>query len=162
MARKSRSAPGEGETSTEPQVVDTEDSPAAPQASRNAEAAGGQGRWEVNDRVVDMVRSELERNPSVGTRELFDRAKKLDKGIGELTLRQFHARYPLQLKRRNATGRPRRSRRRRREADREAIRTTLLELAKEIAGTEGRGELVEIVAGLDRYVERVVKATGAA
>lgn len=51
------------------------------------------------DRVMEMVRRALERDPDVRSAALYDQAKKVDRRIGQLTLRQFHALYPLQVKR---------------------------------------------------------------
>lgn len=52
-----------------------------------------------NERVMEMVRREVRKNPDVPSQELFDKAKKMDSGIGRLDIRQFHASYPLQVKR---------------------------------------------------------------
>ncbi|HEX9107451.1 MAG TPA: hypothetical protein VF832_09485, partial [Longimicrobiales bacterium] len=72
-------------------------------------------------RVEDFVREELQKNPHATTAELFEKAKKLDRTVGKLSIRQFHARYPLQVKRQAAALRPRRRRRARsKPADRGA------------------------------------------
>jgi hypothetical protein len=54
---------------------------------------------ERNEDVMNMVKSELEKDPSIGLESLYARAKAIDSSVGELSLRQFHARYPLQVKR---------------------------------------------------------------
>jgi len=54
---------------------------------------------ERNQQVMEMVASELEKDSAAALNYLYDRAKTLDPSIGELSLRQFHARYPLQVKR---------------------------------------------------------------
>ncbi|HET9984731.1 MAG TPA: hypothetical protein VFQ38_14135 [Longimicrobiales bacterium] len=113
-----------------------------------------------NDRVLQMVREEIERNPAVRTDELFDRAKKLDKSVAGMSIRQFHARYPLQIKRMRAALRPRRRARPRRQVDRGAVRTVLLELARDLMGAQDKARVVEVIGGLDGYVDRVVKAAG--
>lgn len=113
-----------------------------------------------NDRVLQMVKDEIERNPAVRTEELFERAKKLDKAVAGMSIRQFHARYPLQIKRMRAAQRPRR-RARRRRADRAAVREALLQLAREVMGAPDKATVVEVIGGIDAYVDRVVKAAGA-
>jgi hypothetical protein len=60
---------------------------------------------ETSARIMDMVRKEIQKNPSVSSEELFEKAKKVDRGIGSLNVRQFHARYPLQVKRAAANAR---------------------------------------------------------
>ena len=57
---------------------------------------------EINDDVMSMVRAELDENPDVENKVLFEKATEIDEEIGDLSLRQFHARYPLQVKRQKA------------------------------------------------------------
>jgi hypothetical protein len=40
------------------------------------------------------------------------------------------------------------------------VRAVLADLARDVANAQGKGELVDVVMGLDRYVDRVVKAAG--
>ena len=49
--------------------------------------------------VMSWVKAELKSNPKVSVDELIAGAVKLNSEIAELTKRQFHARYPLQVKR---------------------------------------------------------------
>lgn len=131
---------------------------------------------DANPQVMEMVRSELEKNPDTSNQELLEKAKKIDRSVGDLSPRQFNAIYPLQVKRRQKprkrAGRARagaakggRGRKRGREgaaaaaagADREQVRKVLVQLARDVAQGD-RGALVEVVAGIDRYVDRVMKA----
>lgn len=57
---------------------------------------------EVNEKVMEMVRKELEASPDASTTELHEKAKKVDPAMKELSIRQFHARYPLQIKRKKS------------------------------------------------------------
>lgn len=119
----------------------------------------------VNDKVLTMVRDEIEKNPKVTTSELYDRAKKIDKEVGKLSARQFNARYPLQVKRRMAPPPKRRGRGRSRKqaaqgGDRTAVRAVLQQLAQDVAGAESGAELVTVVGNLDNYVDQVLKASG--
>lgn len=57
---------------------------------------------EVDLKVMDMVEKALEKDPGVGSSDLFERVKKKHPGVADLSVRQFHARYPLQVKRRKA------------------------------------------------------------
>lgn len=61
-------------------------------------------------RVMDMVRREIARDPSVKSGPLYEKAKKLDRSVAGLSVRQFHAQYPLQVKRALKGGKKRRGR----------------------------------------------------
>ena len=110
----------------------------------------------ADDKVMEMVRAELQQNPAVRNDELLAKAKKLDKGVGKLSIRQFHARYPLQVKRQLAAQRPRRRSRKKASVDRNAIKAVLLQFAKAVMDAEGKAEVVDVVGGGDRYVEKVL------
>ncbi|HEX7049759.1 MAG TPA: hypothetical protein VF188_06055, partial [Longimicrobiales bacterium] len=45
-------------------------------------------------------------------------------------------------------------------ADR-AVRDVLLQFAKEVAKAEGKADFVDVIGGVDRYVDRVLKAVRA-
>jgi hypothetical protein len=51
---------------------------------------------------MQLVEDELKIDPGMKSSELFEKAKAVFPGVDKLTLRQFHARYPLQIKRRIA------------------------------------------------------------
>jgi hypothetical protein len=140
---------------------------------------------ERNEDVMNMVRSELEKDPKAGLESLYARAKAIDSTVGQLSLRQFHARYPLQVKRGKAQAegrtpkRPARKKRatrdsaaaestptpraRRRsggegqEMDREKLRTLFLEFATEFAAAESRTDIVRVISSVDAYVDRVAR-----
>lgn len=59
---------------------------------------------ETNERVMEMVRRELEKDPSVGNEKLQEKAARIDPSLAQLTTRQFHAKYPLQVKRAKKRG----------------------------------------------------------
>ncbi len=161
-------------------------------------------------RVMQMVRRELKKDRAASTEELFDKAKKIDPSLSRLTNRQFHAKYPLQIKRtmkrrpasaskkraasktraakkaRGATrkrgrstakkatrrGRPTRrtpTRSRRpptaraaAEASapngRDTMRGLLLQFAKEVAAADGKADMVDVLTGVDQWVDRMVAA----
>ena len=54
---------------------------------------------ERNQKVFDRVRQELTKNTNLGSRDLYEIAKKVDESINGETLQQFHARYVLPLRR---------------------------------------------------------------
>ncbi len=54
----------------------------------------------MNEHVMKFIEKELARDPGVSNATLFEGAKLIDKAIGKLNPRQFHAKYPLQVKRR--------------------------------------------------------------
>lgn len=136
---------------------------------------------ERNQKVHDHVRQELEKDPSLGSRELYALAQKADKSLQD-SLQQFHARYVLPLKReqRKAEGgepRPRRGRppknrgrkavgksepasspRRPRATDaseRDRVRGLLLQFAQELTDAESRSSLVQALSQVDTYVDRI-------
>lgn len=135
---------------------------------------------EIKDEVMKMVRKELEKNPDVENKDLFAKATKIDGSIEDLTLRQFHARYPLQVKRQKAQKSGGRKKKRKKEkkkktkssasgtrggkragastVDREKIRGTLLRFAKEVSAASGKAEMVDLITNVDEYVDEVVKA----
>jgi hypothetical protein len=131
---------------------------------------------EANPKVMEMIEAELKKTPDISNQELFAKARGIDKNIGKLSPRQFNARYPLQVKRALAPKKAKRARpaagRRGRspagtagraaadDKSRDKVRAVLADLARDVANAQGKGELVDVVMGLDRYVDRVVKAAG--
>jgi len=57
---------------------------------------------EANPAVVALVERELKRDPRLTSAELRAKAVDIDASVGELTGRQFHAKYALQVRRRLA------------------------------------------------------------
>lgn len=137
----------------------------------------------TNPRVMDMVREEIAKNPDIQNEELFEKAKAIDPEIANLSMRQFNARYRLQVKRvqgRAPGAEAPRGRRRRAGTARSTrapsssrrpntplaaaapVRAAFLEFAEELlAATEkGTAAVVRIVGNVDQYVERVLKAAG--
>ena len=125
----------------------------------------------MDDKVMAAVAAALSENPSASVDELFEIARGVNPAMGELSKRQFHARYPLQIKRKLNPGR----RRKRRQAKsgggpgvrsggaaarRDAVRSAFLRFASDLAGAEERKDLVRVVAGVDQYVDEVLEATG--
>lgn len=125
----------------------------------------------ANPKVMEVVEAELKKNPDVSNAELLEKAKKVDKAVAKLSARQFNATYPLQVKRAMKPRKPRRKKSARKspartrsgstsDGGRDKVKGVLLELARDVANAQGKGDLVDVVAGIDRYVDRVVKATG--
>ncbi|MGH7540739.1 MAG: hypothetical protein ACRELC_07055 [Gemmatimonadota bacterium] len=61
----------------------------------------------ADNKVMSLVERELKKDPTQASQALYAKAQKIDSEIGRLTLRQFHAKYPLQVKRRQAGGKSR-------------------------------------------------------
>lgn len=55
-----------------------------------------------SQQIMEMVEDALDKDPSTGSRDLFERVKERFPSVGDLSIRQFHARYPLQIKRRKS------------------------------------------------------------
>ena len=124
---------------------------------------------EANPNVMQMIEAELGKDPDISNADLFEKAKAIDPEVAELSPRQFNATYPLQVKRamkpqKKTRRRPRSSGATRRRSagsadGRDRVRSVLLELAKDVADAQGKGDVVDVIAGIDRYVDRVLKAT---
>jgi hypothetical protein len=180
---------------------------------------------DINERVLDMVRRELERNPDISNDKLLGKALRIDPSLNKLSARQFHARYPLQVKRakkraagggrrrsagarkagagaarrarkgpgkraarksakraaqQQSAGTPANGRRRRgrppkagnaapaqRSAStgpsagsaggRDGVRELLLDFARQVASADGRTELIDVVARVDGWVDRIMQ-----
>jgi len=136
-----------------------------------APAASGDGAA-----VMEFVERALEVDPDVSNADLFAGAREIDPSVAELSARQFHAKYPLQVKARLArtaatdpetppepevptaeeTAAP--------EApsagagDPLAVRRLLLDLAMELARAESQAETIEVMAELDDYVAEIMEA----
>src|SRR5262245_31270880 len=119
----------------------------------------------VSDRVMNMVREEIQKRPEITSPELFEKAKKMYRGIRSLSARQFNATYPLQVRRTMA---PRRRRARgvgprgRAVAGRDRVRVVLLEFARTVAAAKDPGALVDVIGNLDPWIDKLVggKAAG--
>lgn len=126
---------------------------------------------EIDSKVLEAVESELAKNPRSTVDELFEIAKRVNGAVAALTKRQFHARYPLQVKRKLSPGKARRGRRAKATGKRgrpaapeasvrDAVRASFLKFASDLAAAEARKDVVRVVAGVDRYVDEVLEATG--
>lgn len=89
----------------------------------------------------------------------------VDREVRHLSLQQFNAKFPLQVKRRKARdregrngGSPDGSRAPAGSDDRrEVVREALLDFAKAVAGADDRGDVINVLTGVDEYVDRVVE-----
>lgn len=135
---------------------------------------------ERNEQVLEHVRQALEQNPALSSTELYQSAREIDPSVADDSLRSFHARYVLSLKRSAAgarrggrkagrkgarkgagakgaaPGTRRGKRQRESEAERTRIRGVFLQFAREVAGAETRAEVVNVVGSVDRYVDDVM------
>ena len=120
------------------------------------------------EKVMEFVEKELKADPEVTTSELFERAKKVDSGVKKLSLRQFNARFPLQVKRRQSLAKSGGRRRRRSRTgprrtasalkNRDNVRKLFLEFASDLSAAEDRKDLVAVIAKVDSYVDRALEA----
>ena len=137
----------------------------------------------TDEKVMRMVEAELGKNPDASVDELFDKAKGLNSGVARMSRRQFHARYPLQVKRKKGAGRRGRKGRKggrkggvkvtavtvargrgpgrprsRGGDDNAALRAVFLRFAQDVAAADTPAALVKLIVGVDRYVDEAVKA----
>ena len=120
----------------------------------------GSDMTKANEKVLAMVRQELEKDPGVSNETLLTKAKKISRSVSRISPRQFHAMYRLQAARELAPAKPRKPRAERAKTptlNRDAVRAVLLELATEVAAADQAG-VVGVIGSLDRYVDRVVAA----
>lgn len=122
----------------------------------------------MDEKLMAFVETTLKKSPDTSTNELFEAAKKKFPSSGELTVRQFHARYPLQVKRRMSLAKGKTARKkkpsatrssRRRPVRRDAVRGALLKFASDLSAAQERHELVKVLANVDEYVDEVMAAT---
>lgn len=129
---------------------------------------------EKKDAIMEMVRQELSDDPDAENKDLYAKAKKIDPSVDDLSLRQFHARYPLQVKRKMAQSRRDRQKSRGTKSrttgsgdggtggsgsvDRETIRSTLLRFARDVSAADGKAEMIDVLSSVDDYVDDVVDA----
>ena len=127
-----------------------------------------------------MVEKELDRDPNISLDALFEKAKAVDAAVGELSKRQFHARYPLPIKRSRApkkkgakrrksgqtasrgAGQVRAARqsKKRSGTPRDEVRDVFLDFAGALARAESRASIVEVLASVDQYVDRAIQKAG--
>ncbi|MCY3600968.1 MAG: hypothetical protein OXN85_13460 [Gemmatimonadetes bacterium] len=154
--------------------------PARAKAARRPRASKG-----AADAVLAYVTRVLKRNPGVKNAELFAGACEIDASVAELSPRQFHAKYPLQVKRRLAAAEapkpaapavaepapavaepapaaappaPAAEAPAMGGGDAAAVRGLLLSLVRELANAETQAETIEVMARLDGYVNDVMQA----
>ncbi len=128
-------------------------------------------RVEKLDKVMQLVEKELKKNPKATAKELQQKAKAVSPSVGKLSVRQFHAKYPLQVRRTLAPKKPRRAapkrprraapkaRAARGQVNREAIRNTLMTFAKDVSAAEGKSETIAVLGKLDNYIDAIIRAT---
>lgn len=128
---------------------------------------------ETHPRVMEMVAKELEKNPDVRASVLHEKALEIDQSIGALSVRQFHARYPLPRKRKRTAKKKSSGRRaassggrkaggsaKPEGSPRERVRRIMLDFAVDLARAESRASIVEVLGNVDDYVDRVMRTTG--
>jgi hypothetical protein len=137
--------------------------------------------------VMEFVVRTLEADPGVSNADLFAGAREIDPSVADLSARQFHAKYPLQVKARlarDAAAEPEASPKPEappaeemaaedappaEEAaaaeappagtgDAAAVRRVLLDLAKALANAESQADTIEVMARLDDYVTEIMEA----
>lgn len=115
----------------------------------------------AEERILEMVREQLQRTNPPSTEALYGRAARIDPAIRQLTLRQFNARYPLRVRREKA-----RKGKNREEGEtsldpqlRSAVREVFVDLARKVCSTPyGPGFVILIGEDIEDYVDRVVEA----
>jgi Skp family chaperone for outer membrane proteins len=128
----------------------------------------------LNEKVLALVERELRKDPGIQTKQLKEKAVKIDKSVAQLSGRQFHARYALQARRRlfgvpGRRGKTTRSRRGRSHAVQQLVtesydkRRARLEAAIDQAfqramEADSIGRVNRLLAALDRHARELEKA----
>jgi hypothetical protein len=120
-----------------------------------------------------FVEKAMAETPDIASKDLFEKTKASLPEARELNIRQFHARYPLQVKRkaslaeggtrrrrRKGAGRRRKARKGATPTNRDAVRNALLKFATDLSSAEDRGEVVKVLARVDTYVDNILEAAG--
>lgn len=112
------------------------------------------------DEVLDMVRRQLHRANPPSTEALYGRAARIDNSLRELSLRQFNARYPLQVRREMA--RAEKTNRQPTESsdtndfNRDGIRQVLLDFARTVSDATD-AQLIDLLTdGVEDYIDRIL------
>jgi hypothetical protein len=121
-----------------------------------------------DEKVMALVEKELKRKPDASVDELYEKAKAAQPSVGQLTYRQFNARYPLQVKRKKSQKSPGGNSRRggnrsrpkasSRPSQRDEVRAAFLSFATDVLAAEDRKELVRVLVTVDTYVDRVIRS----
>lgn len=138
---------------------------------------------DTDPKVMAYVEKTLAKNPDASGEEMYEGAKKLNQAIAKLSRRQFHARYPLQVKRNaaNSSGGTRRRKKKttrrsaptynagsatrrsrsttRAPAARDAIRGSLLSFALQLASADDK-DVMQVMTGVDGYVDQIMGHMG--
>lgn len=143
---------------------------------------------DTDPKVMAYVEKALAKDPDISGQALYDGAKKVSAAVGRMNRRQFHARYPLQIKRRNAGGTRRAAGRRKTarggttgrgkpatrrkvvrriagnsaaaQSPRDAVRSAFMLFASDLAAADERKDVVRVLARVDDYVDDVLSQIG--
>jgi hypothetical protein len=170
----------------------------------DAKAKKGDAKAKTSDRVMQFIEKELKINPKATAKELQQKAKAISEAVGKLSVRQFHAKYPLQHMSKAAAKKPRRAapkakaaakkprraapkaraaakkprraapkaraaakkprraapkaRAARGQANREAVRNTLMTFAQDLSAAQGKSETIAVLRKLDNYIDAIIRA----
>lgn len=113
------------------------------------------------EEIAEMIRARLQRAEPPDTKALYGRAVHIEESVQDLTLRQFNAKYVLQVKRKMKTDEePEQERKEEPESagqTRARVREILLQFARDVAAAD-RAEMIEVFTSVDVYVDKVVEA----
>ena len=143
---------------------DEEEQQAATAAAAKTDGEGREGEeGDLRDRIMDLVRRLLRKDEDLSTREMQERAAEIAPEVKELSTRQFHARYPLQVKRKLSSLKSKMKKKGdgsraagATDERREVVREALVDFARDVAGADDRGEVIDVLTRVDEYVDRVV------
>ena len=118
------------------------------------------------DAIMTMVERELKAHPDITSSDLHKKVAKKHAAAGKLTVRQFHARYPLRVKKRWSlergtakTAKRRkaatpRTRATRKQASTHGVRDLLVQFADELLQMKDPS-FTQVLSRVDHYAERL-------
>lgn len=122
----------------------------------------------TDEAVLKMVERELKKQPDMSSSDLYEKVAKKHDSVKELSTRQFHARYPLRVKRKMAGPTKRKSRTRAartrtapkrrtpvRPRGSEQTRDVLLQFAQELVGMGGEPSFTDVLSRVDHYADKL-------
>jgi hypothetical protein len=123
---------------------------------------------EINEKVTNMVRRELKKPDPVDNEALYEKAVKISPDIQDINMRQFHARYTLQVKREmssadpNREKKPRKPRKRKvapeQYEQRERLRTAFLAFGKELVDADKK-QVYDVIHRIDHFIDQAMATT---
>jgi len=111
---------------------------------------------DTNARITSMIKRALKKNPELKSTDLKARAERIDTGIADLTGRQFHARYVIQVRKQLFGSSPKKKRARNKAQTR--VRSAPANSATSFLAATYEQKKMELGAAIDDAFQRALAA----